>query len=136
MLIFRGCTERWKPSGYGISLTRNDFIGKMKVKERESRVFQSTLRLVSLSACSNTHQSSHVYPRKIGTILPSSTPFGTASGENLTRANRKRTLVEELVDDAEAKRYAKKKFEELQLVRGARGKNTLQAKNVMRRPKW
>ncbi|KAG6850728.1 hypothetical protein H0H93_009351 [Arthromyces matolae] len=56
----------------------------------------------------------------IGTILPSSTPFGTASGENLSRANRKRTLVEELVDDAEAKRYAKKKFEELQSVRGSK----------------
>ncbi|KAG6876364.1 hypothetical protein C0993_003660 [Termitomyces sp. T159_Od127] len=72
----------------------------------------------------------------VGTILPSSTPFGTASGDNLTRANRKRTLVDELVDDAEAKRYAKKKFEELQKVRGAKGKNTLQVKNAMRRPKW
>ncbi|KAK0464662.1 uncharacterized protein EV420DRAFT_1476073 [Desarmillaria tabescens] len=50
------------------------------------------------------------------------------------RANRKRTLVDELVDDAEAKRYAKKKFEDLQSVRGARGKNTLQAKK--RRQKW
>ncbi|KNZ80961.1 rRNA-processing protein fcf2 [Termitomyces sp. J132] len=72
----------------------------------------------------------------IGTILPSSMPFGTASGENLSRANRKRTLVDELVDDAEAKRYAKKKFEELQSVRGAKGKNTLAAKKAMRRPKW
>lgn len=72
----------------------------------------------------------------IGTILPSSTPFGTASGDNLTRANRKRTLVDELVDDAEAKRYAKKKFEELQSVRGARGRNTLHAKRAMRRGKW
>ncbi|KAG6829542.1 hypothetical protein H0H87_011108 [Tephrocybe sp. NHM501043] len=72
----------------------------------------------------------------IGTILPSSTPFGTASGENLTRANRKRTLVDELVDDAEAKRYAKKKFDDLQSVRGAKGKNTLAAKKAMRRPKW
>ncbi|EDR13815.1 uncharacterized protein LACBIDRAFT_292620 [Laccaria bicolor S238N-H82] len=72
----------------------------------------------------------------IGTILPSSTPFGTASGDNLTRANRKRTLVDELVDDAEAKRYAKKKFEELQSVRGARGRNTLHAKRAVRRGKW
>ncbi|KAG6841965.1 hypothetical protein C0991_004456 [Blastosporella zonata] len=72
----------------------------------------------------------------IGTILPSSTPFGTASGDNLTRANRKRTLVDELVDDAEAKRYAKKKFEDLQSVRGAKGKNTLAAKKAMRRAKW
>ncbi|TFK40613.1 Fcf2 pre-rRNA processing-domain-containing protein [Crucibulum laeve] len=72
----------------------------------------------------------------IGTILPSSTPFGTASGDNLTRANRKRTLVDELVDDAEAKRYAKKKFEELQSVRGTRGKNTLHAKRAMRKGKF
>ncbi|RDB18036.1 rRNA-processing protein fcf2 [Hypsizygus marmoreus] len=72
----------------------------------------------------------------IGTILPSTTPFGTASGDNLTRAHRKRTLVDELVDDAEAKRYAKKKFDELQGVRGARGKNALAAKKAMRRGKW
>ncbi|KAG6827420.1 hypothetical protein H0H92_011868 [Tricholoma furcatifolium] len=72
----------------------------------------------------------------VGTILPSNTPFGTASGENLTRANRKRTLVDELVDDAEAKRYAKKKFDDLQSVRGAKGKNTLAAKKAMRRQKW
>ncbi|KAF8964203.1 Fcf2 pre-rRNA processing-domain-containing protein [Flammula alnicola] len=72
----------------------------------------------------------------IGTILPSATPFGTASADNLTRANRKRTLVDELVDDAEAKRYAKKKFEDLQSVRGAKGKNTLRAKQATRKPKW
>ncbi|KAF9565672.1 Fcf2-domain-containing protein [Agrocybe pediades] len=72
----------------------------------------------------------------IGTILPTSTPFGTASSDNLPRAHRKRTLVEELVDDAEAKRYAKKKFEDLQTVRGARGKNTLRAKQAQRKPKW
>ena len=39
---------------------------------------------------------------------------------NLTRSGLKRTLVDELVDDAEAKRYAKKKFEDLQTVRGAK----------------
>ncbi|KAF8908933.1 Fcf2 pre-rRNA processing-domain-containing protein [Gymnopilus junonius] len=72
----------------------------------------------------------------VGTILPTTTPFGTTSGDNLTRANRKRTLVEELVDDAEAKRYAKKKFEDLQTVRGAKGKNTLRAKQAMRKSKW
>ncbi|KAF8158322.1 Fcf2 pre-rRNA processing-domain-containing protein [Crassisporium funariophilum] len=72
----------------------------------------------------------------IGTIIPSTTPFGTASGDNLTRANRKRTLVDELVDDAEAKRYAKKKFEDLQSARGAKGKNTLRAKQALRKGKW
>ncbi|KAJ7505412.1 Fcf2 pre-rRNA processing-domain-containing protein [Mycena galericulata] len=72
----------------------------------------------------------------IGTIITSTTPFGTPSGDNLTRANRKRTLVDELVDDAEAKRYAKKKFEDLQVVRGAKGRKTLAAKKALRRGKW
>lgn len=74
--------------------------------------------------------------RQIGTIVPSSTPFGTASADNLTRSHRKRTLVDELVDDAEAKRYAKKKFTELQSVRGAKGRGTLAKKNALKKPKW
>jgi len=72
----------------------------------------------------------------IGTIVTESTPFGTASSENLTRAARKRTLVDELVDDAEAKSYAKKKFKELQTLRGAKGRGTLAKKKAMRKPKW
>ncbi|KAJ6512184.1 Fcf2 pre-rRNA processing-domain-containing protein [Mycena vitilis] len=72
----------------------------------------------------------------IGTIITSTTPFGTPSADNLTRSDRKRTLVDELVDDAEAKRYAKRKFEDLQTVRGARGRNTLAAKKALRRGKW
>ncbi|KAJ7095955.1 Fcf2 pre-rRNA processing-domain-containing protein [Mycena belliarum] len=72
----------------------------------------------------------------IGTIITSTTPFGTPSADNLTRAERKRTLVDELVDDAEAKRYAKRKFEDLQVVRGAKGRNTLGAKKALRRGKW
>ncbi|KAF8917041.1 Fcf2 pre-rRNA processing-domain-containing protein, partial [Mucidula mucida] len=70
----------------------------------------------------------------MGTIVAEKTPFGGASSDNLTRANRKRTLVDELVEDAEAKRYAKRKFEDFQKVRGARGKNTAHAKE--RRVKW
>ncbi|KAF8133635.1 Fcf2-domain-containing protein [Boletus edulis] len=72
----------------------------------------------------------------IGTILPTNTPFGTASTDNLPRAHRKRTLVDELVDDAEARRYTKKKFDELQQVRGRKGKKTLHKKNDLRKPKW
>ncbi|KAI0322426.1 Fcf2 pre-rRNA processing-domain-containing protein [Amylostereum chailletii] len=72
----------------------------------------------------------------IGTIIPTSTPFGTTSGDNLSRVDRKRTLVDELVDDAEARRYAKKKFLDLQGVRGARGRGTLAAKQAKRKPKW
>ncbi|KAJ3856634.1 Fcf2 pre-rRNA processing-domain-containing protein [Lentinula lateritia] len=70
----------------------------------------------------------------IGKIITTETPFGGASGENLTHAERKRTLVDELVDDAEMKRYAKRKFEDLQKVRGARGRNTKNARK--RKPKW
>ena len=72
----------------------------------------------------------------MGTIVATPTAFGGPSGENLRRAERKRTLVEELVDDAEAKRYAKKKFEDLQKARGARGRNTRHAKNALKKPKW
>ncbi|KAL0581016.1 dTDP-fucopyranose mutase [Marasmius crinis-equi] len=72
----------------------------------------------------------------MGTIVATSTPFGGSSGQNLTRAEKKRTLVDELVDDAEAKRYAKKKFQDLQGVRGAKGRNTLHVKNAARRKKW
>ncbi|KAF8521044.1 Fcf2 pre-rRNA processing-domain-containing protein [Gautieria morchelliformis] len=72
----------------------------------------------------------------IGTILPSPTPFGTPSADNLPRAQRKRTIVDELVDDAEAKRYAKKKFLDLQGVRGERGKGTWARKQAARRGKW
>ncbi|KAI4518427.1 Fcf2-domain-containing protein [Schizophyllum commune Loenen D] len=70
----------------------------------------------------------------IGTIVPSPLPFGGASSENLTRAERKRSLVDELVDDAEATRYAKRKFGDLQGKRGAAGRNTRFGKQ--RRTKW
>ncbi|KAI0055866.1 Fcf2-domain-containing protein [Artomyces pyxidatus] len=70
----------------------------------------------------------------IGKVIPTSTPFGGASGDNLARAERKRTLVDELVDDAEARRYAKRKFSDLQGVRAAKGRGTLAAKK--RTPKW
>ncbi|EIW59053.1 Fcf2-domain-containing protein [Trametes versicolor FP-101664 SS1] len=72
----------------------------------------------------------------IGKIVATPNPFGKASADSLPRASRKRTLVDELVDDAEAKSYAKKKFRELQSVRGARGRGTLAAKKALRKPKW
>jgi hypothetical protein len=76
------------------------------------------------------------YSGQIGTVIPSTTPFGSASADNLTKAHRKRTLVDELMDDAEAKHNAKKKFLELQKVRGARGRKTLAQKEMLRRRKW
>lgn len=44
--------------------------------------------------------------------------------------------MDELVDDAEAKSYAKKKFKDLQTVRGARGRGTLAKKLAVRKRKW
>ena len=44
--------------------------------------------------------------------------------------------MDELVDDAEAKSYAKKKFKELQTVRGAKGRGTLAQRQAKRKPKW
>jgi hypothetical protein len=44
--------------------------------------------------------------------------------------------VDELVDDAETKRYSKKKFTELQGARGASGRGTLAKKSALRKPKW
>ncbi|KAH9841851.1 Fcf2 pre-rRNA processing-domain-containing protein [Rhodofomes roseus] len=72
----------------------------------------------------------------MGTIVASPSPFGGPNAENLSRAERKRTLVDELVDDAEAKSYAKKKFKELQSVRSAKGRGTLAKKKALRKPKW
>ena len=68
--------------------------------------------------------------------MTTSTPFGTPSNDNLPRAERKRTLVDELVDDAEAKRYAKRKFGDLQTVRGAKGRGTFRKRFAARKAKW
>ncbi|KAI0287957.1 Fcf2 pre-rRNA processing-domain-containing protein [Russula brevipes] len=72
----------------------------------------------------------------IGTIVPTNTPFGGPSGDNLPRSVRKRTLVDELVDDAEARHYAKRKFNDLQASRAAKGRGTLAARKAARKPKW
>jgi len=72
----------------------------------------------------------------IGTIIPTSTPFGGQSADNLPRSARKRTLVDELVDDAEARHYTKRKFNELQSARAAKGRGTLAARKAARKPKW
>lgn len=76
------------------------------------------------------------YRPQIGTIVAEPTPFASSNPANLAKSERKRTLVDELVDDAEAKSYAKKKFKELQTVRGARGRGTLAKKMAGRKPKW
>jgi hypothetical protein len=73
---------------------------------------------------------------KVGQIIATESPFGGSNTDNLPKSQRKRTLVDELIDDAETKRYAKRKFNELQTVRSARGRNTLRAKQALRKPKW
>jgi len=72
----------------------------------------------------------------IGTVLPTKTPFGEPSSDNLTRAERKRTLVEEFLHDSEAKSHAKKKFKQMQEVRGANGRGQHAKKKADMRPKW
>ncbi|PVF99697.1 Fcf2-domain-containing protein [Serendipita vermifera] len=82
--------------------------------------------------------NSKTIPKQIalGTIVTTTTPFGTASTENLTRAERKANVVEELVADSEARRYAKRKFDELQSVHGERGRDTWTRKRIARKSKW
>ncbi|EKM79406.1 hypothetical protein AGABI1DRAFT_128557 [Agaricus bisporus var. burnettii JB137-S8] len=72
----------------------------------------------------------------MGKIIATDSPFNGSSAGSLPKSERKRTLVDELIDDAEAKRYSKKKFKELQSVREAKGRNTLHAKQAARKPKW
>jgi hypothetical protein len=72
----------------------------------------------------------------MGKIVASDSPFGSSSAGDIPKSQRKRTLVDELVDDAEARQYSKKKFKELQSVREAKGRNTLRAKQAARKPKW
>ncbi|KAG8741582.1 hypothetical protein FRC10_002655 [Ceratobasidium sp. 414] len=73
----------------------------------------------------------------IGKVVDVATPFRDADHtQNLTRAERKRTIIEELVEDADARRYAKKKFGDLQSTRSERGRGTLARKFAKRKPKW
>ncbi|EJD42009.1 Fcf2-domain-containing protein [Auricularia subglabra TFB-10046 SS5] len=72
----------------------------------------------------------------IGKIVSTPSPFGAASADNLPRAERKRMVVDELVDDAEARRYAKRKFGEFNAGREARGRRTLRDKKAARQGKW
>ena len=73
---------------------------------------------------------------KIGTIVATDKPFGGPSEENLPRSARKRTLVDELVDDSEARQYAKRKFETFQGGKAARGRGTYARKFAGRKQKW
>ena len=46
-------------------------------------------------------------------MLNSPTPFKSRDSRNLTKKERKRTAVEELLADQESRAFARKKFEEL-----------------------
>ncbi|KDQ62581.1 hypothetical protein JAAARDRAFT_30477 [Jaapia argillacea MUCL 33604] len=74
----------------------------------------------------------------IGTIVDTPGPFANNGAERTEGGGggRKRTLVDELVDDAEAKSYAKKKFRELQGVREGRGRGATLARRGRGRGKW
>ena len=72
----------------------------------------------------------------MGHIITTHSPFGGPSRDDLPRAARKRTIVDELMDDDEARTYAKRKFNELQSVRGERGRATWKKKRDLRTRKW
>jgi hypothetical protein len=72
----------------------------------------------------------------IGHIVATPSPFGGPGRDDLPRATRKRTVVDELMDDDEARRYAKKKFNELQAIRDAKGKGTYRRKFARRERKF
>lgn len=122
-----------RPCGYAINLILNDSTGRTRERARVSKDYQNILRCVHRVCVVRLLLTVRI---QIGTIVSEKTPFNTASSDNLTKAQRKRTLVDELVDDAEAKSYAKKKFKELQSVRGARGRGTLAQRQAKRKPKW
>ncbi|KAG8904856.1 hypothetical protein FRB99_001062 [Tulasnella sp. 403] len=58
----------------------------------------------------------------IGKVVENPTPFKTRSASNLTRKERKKTLVEELLADTTARSYAKRKFDEFEASRTPRWK--------------
>lgn len=72
----------------------------------------------------------------IGHIVATPNPFGGPSRDDLPRAARKRTIVDELIDDDEARTYAKRKFTDLQAVRGERGRGTYKRKFASRQKKF
>ena len=72
----------------------------------------------------------------IGHIMTSSTPFGGLGRDDLPRSARKRTIVDELMADDEARTYAKRKFAELQSVRDERGRGTYRRKFARRQKKF
>lgn len=72
----------------------------------------------------------------IGHIVSTPSPFGGPSRDDLPRAARKRTIVDELMDDDEARTYAKRKFNDLQGVRGERGRGTFKRKFARREKKF
>lgn len=67
----------------------------------------------------------------LGHIIDTPSPFDN----NIGKA-RKRTIVDELMDDDEARTYAKRKFNDLQAVRGERGRGTWKRKMAKRERKW
>ncbi|KAG8951740.1 hypothetical protein FRC04_005761 [Tulasnella sp. 424] len=68
----------------------------------------------------------------IGKVIDTPTPFKTRSTANLTRKERKDTLVDELVADSNARSFAKRKFSEI----AASKRVKYQEKAFKRSRKW
>lgn len=68
----------------------------------------------------------------IGKVIDTPTPFKTRSTANLTRKERKDTLVDELVADSNARSFAKRKFSEITAAKRVK----YQEKAFKRSRKW
>jgi len=70
---------------------------------------------------------------KIGTIIEGPTEFYSS---RLTRRERKRTIVEELMADEQARGYYKRKFLEIQESKQSGGKRHYGRLKKKRKPNW
>lgn len=70
---------------------------------------------------------------QIGTVIEGPTEFYSS---RLTRKERKKTIIDELMADEEAKKYYKRKFLEIQKTKQSGGKKHYKQLKKKRRPKW
>ncbi|CAG8543208.1 19793_t:CDS:2 [Dentiscutata erythropus] len=70
---------------------------------------------------------------QIGTVIEGPTEFYSS---RLSRKERKKTIVDELMADEEAKKYYKRKFLEIQKTKQSGGKKHYKQLRKKRRPRW
>lgn len=72
---------------------------------------------VSLKSSQTSGGAYSCCKRQIGKVIDSPTPFKTRNTSNLTRKERKKSLVDELVADTKARDHAKRKIAELEAAK-------------------